>query len=43
MGGGILLAAFTVLPVRRLERAVADFRARGFKGGLNPKLAGMPK
>ena len=37
VGGGILLAALTGLPVRRMERALADFRARGFKGGLDPK------
>lgn len=35
--GGILVAALTGLPVRRMERALADFRARGFKGGLDPK------
>jgi PAS domain S-box-containing protein len=42
VGGGILLAALTGLPVRRMERALADFRARGFKGGLDPKQVRVP-
>ena len=43
VGGGILLAALTGVPVRRMERALEDFRARGFKGGLDPGLASLPK
>jgi signal transduction histidine kinase len=42
VGGGILLAALTGVPVRRVERALADFKARGFKGGLDPKDVGVP-
>ena len=42
VGGGILLAALTGLPVRRMERVLADFRARGFKGGLDPKQLRVP-
>jgi signal transduction histidine kinase len=42
-GGGIVLAGLSGLPVRRLERALADFRARGFKGGLDPKQVGLRK
>jgi PAS domain S-box-containing protein len=33
--GGVLLTALAGLPVKRLERALADFRARDFKGGLD--------
>jgi signal transduction histidine kinase len=42
VGGGILLAALTGVPVRRVERALADYQARGFKGGLDPKAVGVP-
>jgi signal transduction histidine kinase len=34
---GVLMAVLTGLPARRLEKALADFRARGFKGGFDPK------
>lgn len=33
--GGLGLAAFSVAPVRRLERAVGEFRRRGFRGGID--------
>jgi len=42
VGGGILLAALSGLPVRRMEKAMSDFRARGYKGGLDPKKVGLP-
>jgi len=35
--GGILVAALTAIPVRRLDRALSDFRERGFRGGLDAK------
>jgi signal transduction histidine kinase len=34
-GGGVFIAALTGLPVRRLDRALREFRARGFRGGLH--------
>jgi signal transduction histidine kinase len=34
---GVLMAVLTGLPARRLEKALGDFRARGFKGGFDPK------
>ena len=37
LGGGIVIALVTTLPVRRLERVFAEFRQRGFRGGLDPK------
>ena len=43
VGGGIVLAALTGLPVRRVERALADYRARGFKGQLAADDGGLPK
>ena len=39
--GGVLLAALSGLPVKRLERALAEFRARDFKGGIDLKEAGL--
>jgi signal transduction histidine kinase len=42
VGGGILLAALSGLPVRRMEKAMSDFRDRGYKGGLDPKKVGLP-
>ena len=39
IAGGLLIAGLTALPVRRLDRALADFRKRGFRGGL--KVDGM--
>jgi len=42
VGGGILLAALSGLPVRRMEKALSDFRERGYKGGLDPKKVGLP-
>jgi len=39
--GGILVAALTALPVRRLDRALADFRQRGFRGGIDAKRLGL--
>jgi signal transduction histidine kinase len=43
VAGGILLAALTGVPVRRVERVLADYRARGYKGGLDPQQKGLPK
>jgi PAS domain-containing protein len=39
IAGGLLIAGLTALPVRRLDRALADFRKRGFRGGL--KVEGL--
>ena len=39
--GGILVAALTALPVRRLDRALHDFRERGFRGGIDAKRLGL--
>ncbi len=33
--GSLLIAAVTSLPVRRLDDALQEYRARGFRGGLN--------
>lgn len=35
LAGGLLVAAFTALPVRRLDRALATFREKGFRGSLD--------
>jgi signal transduction histidine kinase len=39
--GGILTAALTGLPVRKLERALAAFRERGFRGPIDPARFGL--
>jgi signal transduction histidine kinase len=39
--GGILVAGLTALPVRRLDRALRDFRERGFRGGIDAKRLGL--
>lgn len=39
--GGILVAGLTALPVRRLDRALSDFRQRGFRGGIDAKRMGL--
>jgi signal transduction histidine kinase len=39
--GGILVAGLTALPVRRLDRALHDFRERGFRGGIDAKRLGL--
>lgn len=39
--GGILVAGLTALPVRRLDRALMDFKQRGFRGALDPKTLGL--
>jgi signal transduction histidine kinase len=41
VAGGILLAALTALPVRRLDRALLEFRDRGFRGGIDAKRLGL--
>jgi signal transduction histidine kinase len=41
VAGGILVAALTALPVRRLDRALAEFRQRGFRGGIDAKSLGL--
>jgi signal transduction histidine kinase len=41
--GGVLIAALSGLPVRRLEKALEEFRARDFKGRLDPKRVGLEK
>ena len=41
--GGVLIAALSGLPVRRLEKALEDFRERDFKGGLDLKHVGLEK
>jgi PAS domain S-box-containing protein len=40
-GGGILTAALTGLPVRKLERALAAFRERGFRGPIDADRLGL--
>jgi signal transduction histidine kinase len=39
--GGILVAGLTAIPVRRLDRALRDFRERGFRGGIDAKRLGL--
>ena len=39
--GGILVAGLTALPVRRLDRALLEFRERGFRGGIDVKRLGL--
>ena len=41
VGGGILVAGLTALPVRRLDRALREFKERGFRGGLDAKRLGF--
>jgi signal transduction histidine kinase len=41
VAGGILVAGLTALPVRRLDRALREFRQRGFRGGLDAKSLGL--
>jgi PAS domain S-box-containing protein len=40
-GGGVLTAAITGLPVRKLERALQAFRERGFRGPIDPDRLGL--
>jgi signal transduction histidine kinase len=37
----VLVAAWTAFPVRRLVKAVDEYRARGFRGGLDSKRLGL--
>src|SRR6185295_19146429 len=39
--GGILTAALTGLPVRKLERALSAFRERGFRGPIDADRLGL--
>ncbi len=39
--GAILVAGLTALPVRRLDRALREFRERGFRGGIDAKSLGI--
>jgi signal transduction histidine kinase len=39
--GGILVAGLTAFPVRRLDRALLEFRERGFRGGIDAKRLGL--
>ena len=39
--GGIAMAALTGLPVQRLDRALAELRARGFRGRIDPAQLGL--
>lgn len=39
--GGVLIAALTGLPVHRLNRALAEFRARDFRGRLDVNQLGL--
>lgn len=39
---GFALAMMTGLPVRRLERALDDFRRRGYRGGIDTTGASLP-
>ena len=41
VAGGILVAGLTAFPVRRLDRALTDFRQRGFRGGIDAKRLGL--
>lgn len=40
--GSILVAVLSGVPVRRLERALDDYRKRGFKGELVPEPSKLP-
>ena len=37
----VLVAAWTVIPVRRLVRAVEEYKARGFRGEIDPESLGL--
>ncbi len=39
--GGIVVAGLTAFPVRRLDRALVEFRERGFRGGIDAKRLGL--
>jgi signal transduction histidine kinase len=39
--GGIVVGGLTALPVRRLDRALVEFRERGFRGGIDAKRLGL--
>ena len=41
VASGLLVAALTALPVRRLDRAITKFREAGFRGRLDPKRLGL--
>ncbi len=41
--GGVIIAALTGRPVRRLDSALVDYRARGFRGGLQVGHSGMQR
>jgi len=41
VSGGILVAGLTALPVRRLDRALTEFRERGYRGGIDAKRLGL--
>lgn len=41
VAGALLVNSFTVVPVRRLERAIREFRKRGFRGGLDVSKLGL--
>jgi signal transduction histidine kinase len=41
IGFGLLVAGLTALPVRRLDRALTDFRERGFRGGIDLRGMGL--
>jgi PAS domain S-box-containing protein len=41
VAGGILVAGLTALPVRRLDRALREFRERGFRGVIDAKRLGL--
>jgi two-component system, sporulation sensor kinase E len=37
----VLVSAWTVIPVRRLVRAVEEYKARGFRGEIDPESLGL--
>lgn len=42
VAGALVLAAVSGVPVRRLERALEDYRARGFRGGIDTDQFPLP-
>ncbi len=41
VAGAMVMSALTVLPVRRLDRALSEFRARGFRGRIDVDRLGL--
>lgn len=41
--GGLVVTLFALLPIRRLDRALKEFRRRGFRGGLDAATLGLDR